>query len=180
MNKLKLLILDVDGILTDGKKYYDKSGMPQLKIFCDKDWTTIKRFKAIGVEVIFLTGDPFNEEIGIKRNIPVIVNRKDGYHKDKSDYLDELCKKYNCELNEVVYYGDDLFDIGIMEKLQYSFCTKDSPQMVKDYARVVDINGGENAVLHLYEKCEDMELIERFTYDEIMGKIYELDTKEIF
>ena len=52
--------------------------------------------------------------------------------------------------------------------------------MVKDYARVVDINGGENAVLHLYEKCEDMELIERFTYDEIMGKIYELDTKEIF
>ena len=77
-NKLKLLILDVDGILTDGKKYYDKTGMPQFKIFCDKDWTTIKRFKAIGVSVVFLTGDPFNETIGIKRNIPVIVNRKDG------------------------------------------------------------------------------------------------------
>ena len=179
-NKLKLLILDVDGILTDGKKYYDKSGMPCLKTFCDKDWTTIKRFKAIGVSVVFLTGDPFNETIGIKRNIPVIVNRKDGYHKDKSAYIDDLCKEYNCTLDEVAYYGDDLFDIGIMERLSYGFCTKDAPKIVKEYAYVVDSNGGENAVLHLYEKCEEMNLINIFSYGEIMDKIYELDIKETF
>ena len=57
---IKLLILDVDGILTDGKKQYDREGNVRMKTFCDKDWTAIKRFRALGINVIFLTGDPFN------------------------------------------------------------------------------------------------------------------------
>lgn len=180
MNKLKLLILDIDGVLTDGKKYYDKSGMPQFKTFCDKDWTTIKRFKAIGVNVVFLTGDPFNENIGNNRNIHTIVNRKDGYHKDKLYYLNELCKQYKCKTTEVAYFGDDLFDIGIMKSLNLSFCPKDSPKIVKRYARVVNAKGGKNAVLKLYETCEELNLIQTFTYEDIMSKIYELDLKESF
>ena len=66
---IKLLILDVDGIMTDGVKYYDKEGVVKLKTFCDKDWTAIKRFKSIGIQVLFLTGDPFNEAIAKNRNI---------------------------------------------------------------------------------------------------------------
>lgn len=179
-NKLKLLILDIDGVLTDGKKYYDKSGMPCLKTFCDKDWTTIKRFKAIGVNVVFLTGDPFNEKIGNNRNIHTIVNRKDGYHKDKLYYLSELCEKYNCDKDEVAYFGDDLFDIGIMKSLKLSFCPKDSPLLVKKYARVVDAKGGKNAVLKLYEMCEGLGIIPKYSYTDIISKIYELDVKESF
>ena len=75
-NKIKLLILDVDGILTDGRKYYGIDGMPFAKIFCDKDFTAIKRFRALGINVIFLTGDAkVNEKIGINRNIPVYLSR---------------------------------------------------------------------------------------------------------
>ena len=65
---IKLLILDVDGVLTDGKKYYDSKGKVVMKTFCDKDWTAIKRFKALGVQVVFLTGDPFNTKIASQRN----------------------------------------------------------------------------------------------------------------
>jgi 3-deoxy-D-manno-octulosonate 8-phosphate phosphatase KdsC-like HAD superfamily phosphatase len=43
---IKLIILDVDGIMTDGKKYYGQDGSVYLKSFCDKDWTSIKRFKS--------------------------------------------------------------------------------------------------------------------------------------
>ena len=57
---IKLIILDVDGVLTDGKKYYNREGEVLMKTFCDKDWTAIKRFRALGITVIFLTGDPFN------------------------------------------------------------------------------------------------------------------------
>ena len=42
-----LLILDVDGVLTDGKKYYDNTGKVLLKTFCDRDFTAIKKIKAV-------------------------------------------------------------------------------------------------------------------------------------
>ena len=65
---IKLVILDVDGVLTDGKKYYNRDGDVLMKTFCDKDWTAIKRFKALGIKVLFLSGDPFNEKIAKNRN----------------------------------------------------------------------------------------------------------------
>ena len=49
---IKLLILDVDGVMTNGTKYYDREGTVKLKTFCDKDWTAIKRFRAIGIDVV--------------------------------------------------------------------------------------------------------------------------------
>lgn len=180
MNKIKLLILDIDGILTDGKKYYDSTGLSIYKTFCDKDWTSIKRFRAIGVDVLFLTGDPFNEQIAIRRKVPVIVNRKDGIHIDKGDYLSEICDKYNVNTNEVAYFGDDLFDIGIMKKVKYPFCPNDSPKMVIDSSMMVNVAGGENAIQALYELCENIGIIQKYPYEDIIDKIYELDKKEEF
>ena len=63
MNKIKLLILDVDGVLTDGKKHYDKEGNTISKVFCDKDWTALKLLKVVGIKTILITGDPFNKFI---------------------------------------------------------------------------------------------------------------------
>ena len=117
---IKLLILDVDGVLTDGKKYYNRDGDVVMKTFCDKDWTAIKRFRALGVNVIFLTGDPFNEKIASNRNIDCIVNRKDGKHTDKEDYLQEICETYKVTEKEIAFVGDDIFDMGIIKKVKYS------------------------------------------------------------
>ena len=44
-----------------------------MKNFCDKDWTAVKRFRAIGIPVVFLTGDPFNAKILNNRNLPYVV-----------------------------------------------------------------------------------------------------------
>ena len=52
---IKLVILDVDGVMTDGTKYYDRDGKVVLKVFCDKDWTAIKRFRALAVSYTHLT-----------------------------------------------------------------------------------------------------------------------------
>jgi 3-deoxy-D-manno-octulosonate 8-phosphate phosphatase (KDO 8-P phosphatase) len=100
---IKLVILDVDGVMTDGTKYYDRDGKVVLKLFCDKDWTAIKRFRAIGIQLFFITGDPYNEMILKNRNLPVVVNRGEGFHKDKVNYLAEILEDFNCFAKEVLY-----------------------------------------------------------------------------
>ena len=57
---LKLLILDIDGVLTDGTKVYDVDHKPVYKKFMCKDITAIKRFIAAGVKVIMISGDNYN------------------------------------------------------------------------------------------------------------------------
>ncbi len=177
---IKLIILDVDGVLTDGKKYYNRDGDVVMKTFCDKDWTAIKRFRAMDIPVIFLTGDPFNESIAKNRNIPCIVNRKDGKHTDKSHYIDDLAKKYKCELDEIVYAGDDIFDIEIMKKLDHAYCPMNSEITVQSYADPVDANSGENFVMHLLDQLQTEKLIPNPPFDEHLKKVYDLDEKEKF
>ena len=110
---IKLVILDVDGVMTDGTKYYDRDGKVVLKVFCDKDWTAIKRFRALGIPVLFITGDPYNEMILKNRNLPTVVNRGEGFHRDKINFLPQVLEEYKCTTKDVVYLGDDLFDYMI-------------------------------------------------------------------
>lgn len=179
-SRIKLLILDVDGIMTDGKKYYDREGNVVLKIFCDKDWTAIKRFRAIGIPVVFITGDPYNENILKNRNLPVIVNRGSGFHNDKVNYLADVLEDYNCLAEEVLYLGDDLFDIGIMKAVGYPYCLLDSPRLVRQTSNILHCKAGENVIMQLFDKLEIDGLIPIVAYDEVIRKIYDLDLKEKF
>ena len=176
----KLIVLDVDGILTDGKKYYNRNGDVVMKTFCDRDWTAIKRFRAMDIPVVFLTGDPFNESIARNRNIDVIVNRKDGKHTDKSEFINELVEKHKIKTNEIAYAGDDIFDIEIMKKIKWSFCPMNSPSIVQQYADVIDANSGENFVMILFDLMLDYKLIPKHNFDEHLKKVYTLDEKERF
>ena len=189
---IKLVILDVDGVLTTGKKYYNREGEVKLKSFCDKDWTAIKRFQAIGIPVIFITGDPYNKQILDNRNLENYICRSGVFREefkkdevvevlDKADLFPEICEKYNCNGNEMVYAGDDLLDIGIMRKIEWSFCPHDAPIVVKEYAKyTLDKAGGDNFVVTLFEHLESLQLIPIYSFDEVIDKIYALDAKEKF
>ena len=189
---IKLVILDVDGVLTTGKKYYNREGEVKLKSFCDKDWTSIKRFQAIGIPVIFITGDPYNKQILDNRNLENYICRSGVFREefkkdevvevlDKAELLPEICEKYDCSVREIVYAGDDLLDIGIMRKIEWTFCPQDAPQMVKDIASsTLKQNGGDNFVVALFESLEVLKLIPTYSFDEVIEKIYELDVKEKF
>ena len=65
----RLLILDVDGILTDGTKVYNKDHNVLSKRFMCKDFSAIKRFMAAGIKVIMISGDSWNRDMAKKRNI---------------------------------------------------------------------------------------------------------------
>lgn len=178
---IKLLILDVDGVLTDGKKYYDSNGKVVMKTFCDKDWTAIKRFKALGIKVIFLTGDHFNTKIATNRNIEVIINRAKGKHTDKVDYLDKISKKYNASYNEIIFVGDDIFDFKIMKMLKYKYCPSDATDEIKKISTcILDAKGGQNCIMVLFDTLKKAKIISKYNIEKHLTDIYKLDLKEKF
>lgn len=112
---MKLLILDVDGVMTDGTKTYGPNGEVLSKRFCDHDWTAIKMFKKHGVTVCFLSADKVvNEAVAKDREVDFHYSRDDDGTIDKVKWLKIICEKYGIDTADTVYVGDDLFDLPIM------------------------------------------------------------------
>lgn len=170
---IKLIILDIDGVMTNGKKIYDKDGNIVGKEFCDKDWTAIKRLKALGINVHFLSGDKFNEGIAESRNIKFWHNTL-----PKECYFNQFCNMYVVKPEEVVYVGDDLFDVEIAKLVGYPFCPKDAAIEMKDVCQTSIYNGGDNFVAHLFDYLMDDGLIPKWNSSH-MNTLYQLDSKEI-
>lgn len=171
---IKLIILDIDGVMTDGRKYTDRHGEVKLKTFCDKDWTAIKRFRVLAINVIFLTGDPFNVSVATKRNIDVIVNRQDGVHIDKSDYLPELCEEYGVTPDEIVFVGDDVFDLRLLKKVKYPYCPSDAPAELLKHCRVLKNKGGNNLIMELFDHLEFEGYLPKFDLEDHLMNVYNL------
>lgn len=151
-SKIKLLILDIDGVLTDGTKVYDREHNPIHKTFRCKDFTAIKRFIAAGVKVIMLSGDAWNRDMAQKRNIPFYCTRGDDLSLDKSRYISHLESTYNVKSENMAFVGDDYFDLSMFKKLFWSFSPSDAPQIIKDNSLyVLKSKGGEGVIVELYD-----------------------------
>ena len=120
-SKIKLLILDIDGVLTDGTKVYTEKHEPVYKRFRCKDFTAIKRFIAAGVQVIMLSGDNWNAEMARQRNIPFYCTRGSDLGLDKSVYLSHLESTYNVKRENMAFVGDDYFDLSMFKTLFWTF-----------------------------------------------------------
>ena len=149
---VKLLILDIDGVLTDGTKVYDKNHNVLSKRFVCKDFTAIKRFIAAGVKVVMLSGDDWNRKMAEKRNVDFYCTRGDDLSLDKSVYLPMLEKKYNVPVSEMAFVGDDYFDFSMFENLTYTFCPLDAPAKIREEAYcTINKPGGHGIIVELYD-----------------------------
>tara|TARA_A100001015_G_C14812942_1_gene641527 strand:- start:393 stop:926 length:534 start_codon:yes stop_codon:yes gene_type:complete len=147
-----LLILDVDGVLTDGTKVYDSEHNVLSKRYMCKDFTAIKRFIAAGVKVVFLSGDIFNKTMAEKRNIDFYCSRGEDLSLDKSRFLSQFEQKYATPVDEMIFVGDDYFDLSIIKSLKYAYCPSDAPRSVKrECTAVLKSKGGEGVVVELYD-----------------------------
>lgn len=176
---IKLLILDWDGCVSP-YKIYGKDGLCIGKPVQDKEFTAIKRFRAAGVHVHVLTGDPWNEELLKARNIPYNITRGT----EKLLLLTELCKKYDTTIDNVAYLGDDLFDLSIMKAVEFSFCPYDaSPDCyIGDMRNTIRLTSkaGDHVVMSLFWECLDREIISELPQEEEYKKILSLDEREKF
>jgi len=146
---IKLLALDVDGVLSDGKLYYSSSG-EELKSFNIKDGLGIKLLQQADIEVAIITGrcsamvERRAAELGIKQ---VIQGRE-----DKLVALQQLCQQYNIELSQCAYMGDDLPDLKAINAAGLGMTVANAAKEVLNNADwVSNAQGGEGAVR---EACE--------------------------
>ena len=147
---IKLIVLDVDGTLTDGKITYSSSG-EELKNFDVKDGLAIASWtKKYNKKVAIITGR--DSSIVQKRALELgITHIYQGIH-NKDEVLENILKKENLSWNEVAGIGDDLNDYKMLQKVGLSFCVADA---VNDIKSSVDIitksNGGYGAVREMIE-----------------------------
>jgi len=176
INLPKLLILDVDGVLTDGTKVYDKNHNVISKRFLCKDFTAIKRFIASGIQVIMLSGDIFNKPMADKRNIDFYCSRNEDLSLDKSRYVDIFSKKYNVDPSNISFIGDDYFDLSIFKKLDITFCPSDAPNIIKEHSLyTLKSNGGEGVLVELY----DIFINKKWITDASETAVADLDKQEL-
>jgi len=152
--KIELLLLDIDGIMTNGTKVYNGEGLIISKSFCDLDFTAIKKFQSAGVLVYFMSSDTWNENIAKTRGIPFINSRSASGIIDKVYYFKKLKNELGIENEKIIYAGDDYFDISVMKEIFYKnncFCPSCSPLEVKKHATALKRQGGDGLIMELFE-----------------------------
>ncbi len=142
---IKFLVLDVDGVLTDGGLYYSESG-DQFKKFNAKDGMGIKSVMKHGMEVAFLSAGS-TQNIVQNRAQTLGVGRVYVGKEPKLEVLKGWCEDLKLELENVAYVGDDINDLEVMDAVGFSGCPADAVEAVKLKANaILERNGGDGCV----------------------------------
>lgn len=147
--KIKLLVLDVDGVLTDGKVYFPAEG-DEIKVFHTHDGLGMKRCMLNGIEIAIISG---RGSVVVRRRLKELnINNYYENCEDKNTALDELLTKLNLTDEQMAYVGDDLPDLIGIERAAIGIAVANAVDAVKTAADyITKINGGEGAVR---EVCE--------------------------
>lgn len=137
--KIKLLILDVDGVMTDGSIILDNEGN-ELKRFHVRDGHGIKMIQKAGITVGIITGRKSNvlklraKELGIKEVYQKIFK--------KSVVYEKLLEKYECKDENVAFMGDDIVDRELFKRAGLTAAPADAEEYAKNWADLVTKRGG--------------------------------------
>jgi len=149
LSKLKLLALDVDGVLTDGKLFYSENGQ-EYKAFDVKDGFGLKQLVDAGIDIAIISSrnsiavEKRAEELGIQQVRQGVKN--------KLDALIKVCRELKIEINESAYMGDDLPDFEVMAGAGISLTVADAATEIIDLADWVSSRrGGQGAVREICE-----------------------------
>lgn len=142
--EVKLLILDVDGVLTDGRLFFDDQGR-EYKCFHARDGHGIKLLRQSGVEVAVISGRKSNSVALRMKNLG-IEHVYQG-HEDKIAAFHEVLEKTGVSAEQAAHVGDDLLDLPIMTRVGFAVAVNDANFAVKQHADwCTETNGGLGAV----------------------------------
>jgi 3-deoxy-D-manno-octulosonate 8-phosphate phosphatase (KDO 8-P phosphatase) len=144
LRSIRLLLLDVDGVLTDGGIYYTERD-EEMKRFDIKDGMGIDLLKRAGIDVGILTGRKSAIVERRARELGMTV-LKQGFY-DKSAGFEEILTEQELTEAEIAYVGDDILDLAVMRRVAFRACPADAVDEVKAEAHYVCANsGGHGAV----------------------------------
>lgn len=144
LSKIKVLALDVDGVLTDGSLTFSQNG-EEFKTFNAKDGQGIVCLNKAGFITVIITARKNGTVEHRAKNLG-IKELHQGV-KFKLPVLEQILEKYNLTFDNVAYMGDDLPDICILEKVGLSCCPNDAVEEVQKVCKFKSkYNGGRGAV----------------------------------
>ncbi len=149
LKKIKLLIMDVDGVMTDGRIIMNDEGH-ETKNFNVRDGHGIKVLQRYGIKVALLTG----RESKVVKHRAKDLDIKDVYQKvyNKKDVFEKILKKYKMSADEAAFIGDDIIDIPVLRRAGFSVAVADAVNAVIESVDYVTKNKGGNGAVR--EVCE--------------------------
>jgi 3-deoxy-D-manno-octulosonate 8-phosphate phosphatase (KDO 8-P phosphatase) len=164
-SQIKLLVLDVDGVLTNGQVWIGADGKESLKAFDIQDGLGIKLLEQCGISTAIITGRNSKmvlarcEELGIKQVHMGVEN--------KAIALDEVLKSLKLKSADCAVMGDDWPDLAMMKNAGLRIAPAQAHQAVQEFAHyVTSRTGGSSAVR---EVC-DLILMAQNRYEELLNK----------
>ncbi|OIP99697.1 MAG: phenylphosphate carboxylase subunit delta [Zetaproteobacteria bacterium CG2_30_46_52] len=165
---IKMLVLDVDGVLTEGHVTMTDNG-DEIKNFNVRDGHGIKMLQRAGIEVAILTGRKSTvvahraRDLGIEYVIQGSLRKADG--------LAELCKQSGIDASDCAYMGDDVIDLPAMRSCRLKSAPVNAHKGVLDYAMwISSYEGGNGAVRQL---CEGL-ILANGAWDSVVADAYGL------
>jgi 3-deoxy-D-manno-octulosonate 8-phosphate phosphatase (KDO 8-P phosphatase) len=146
---IKLIVFDVDGVMTDGSLYLCDDGQ-EYKAFNSHDGLGMKMLKASGVEMAIITGRTSNVVVKRAENTGV-AHFYQGIE-DKLEALEHLAQKLGLELSQCAFMGDDVLDLPPMRRSGLALSVPAAPPVVKQHAHYVTAReGGRGAIREVVE-----------------------------
>ncbi len=147
--KIKLLLLDVDGVLTDGRIIYDSRGRDS-KFFDVHDGLGVFVLHKFGIKTILITAKSSKAIKPRARDMRVAEVFADIF--PKTAVLDKILKKYNVSKDQVCFMADDLVDLALMRKVGLPVAVANASSPIKEAAAyITNRAGGRGAVREVAE-----------------------------
>ncbi len=149
VERVKLLALDVDGVLTNGQLIYHADGT-ESKAFDVQDGHGIKMLKHAGIETVLISGR--SSRLVDKRAADLGINEVVQKVKDKVQILEKLLSERDLKFEEVAFVGDDMEDLPVMYRVGLAVAVADASEYLFDTAHYVTLcPGGRGAVREVAE-----------------------------
>lgn len=163
--KVKLLVLDVDGVLTNGQVWIGVDGKESLKAFDIQDGLGIKLLEQCGIPTAIITGRNSKmvlarcDELGIKQVHMGVEN--------KALALEEVLKTLGLKASDCAVMGDDWPDLAMMKNAGLRIAPAQAHEAVKEFAHYVTMHAGGNSAVR--EVC-DLILKAQSRYEELLNQ----------
>lgn len=147
--KIKLLLLDVDGVLTDGKIIYDSKGR-DMKFFDVHDGLGVYLLQKAGIPTVLITAKGSKAIRPRARDMRVAEVFEN--ISPKTAILDKILKRYKVALDEICFAGDDLVDLCLMKRVGFPIAVFNAAPEIKQVASYITLReGGRGAVREISE-----------------------------
>ena len=165
---IRALVLDVDGVLTDGRLYFDNQGN-ELKAFSTRDGLGMRAVQSQGTQLALITCR--RSEIVARRAANLGIEHVYQGRNDKLDAFNELLAATGLEERQVCYAGDDWVDIPVLDRVGLAVTVPDADAVVRSHAHwITPRAGGHGAVRDICDLILAARGLDQAVLDGILGR----------